>query len=476
MYSKGLPKNILFFLVVVLSFFCSIPFLINSLGYQYFLVFFLAFVPSLLLLCKTFITSSKKFDPFHPLNFVFLTVFLGTTLRAYYLLSTNNHNDKQLALLYGESPDFLWKATIYIIIGIVFLILGYSSPVRPIQLHRKFPSFINQSWNLKKMNLLIFSLITISILGAIFYFRQEGIEGLTLDTISQKRRTFTDDTRSQRVSYSYYRWVITLIKFPYYLTLIYFVRSNKSIWSRLGFGVILFGILALLFPFVVSSRSEIIYVIINTFLILFYLKKFPYLFFGISIPIIFVIINLMLGLRTSKDFSKHTLSFESSLESVVGSANLLGVAKTGHIIKAVPKKMDFDLGKSLTALFWAPIPRSIWKDKPNVNPGITIRTKVMPLKKSRIVGGGIPPGSIAEFYWNFGLLGIILGMFFLGRMLKFIYFSFEPYLSYSPNAIFLYSGFIIQMSFVLIGDSFVQGSVQALQNIIPSMIIIKILN
>ena len=118
----------------------------------------------------------------------------------------------------------------------------------------------------------------------------------------------------------------------------------------------------------------------------------------------------------------------------------------------------------------------MWHEKPYINSGAIIRREVLPNKKSKIMGGGIPPASVAEFYWNFGILGITLGMFLIGRFMKLMYSSFRIWLPKSRNAMLIYIGFIVQMSFVLVGDSFNRALIQALQNIIPAILIILFLH
>ena len=92
---------------------------------------------------------------------------------------------------------------------------------------------------------------------------------------------------------------------------------------------------------------------------------------------------------------------QNVLESIVLNRNQIELPKTAHIINAVPETLDFQYGKTLTRWLAAPIPREVWPDKPVIHPG--------PIIGNRIYGqrvAGVPPGLIAELWWNFGWFGI----------------------------------------------------------------------
>jgi len=90
---------------------------------------------------------------------------------------------------------------------------------------------------------------------------------------------------------------------------------------------------------------------------------------------------------------------------------------------------------------------------------------------------GIPPGIIAEFYWNFGILGVVVGMCFLGYVLKTFYKSLLPYIQVkNKNAIVLYLYIGYSLGFLMPGTSFAPSIVNLLMGIIPLILALCFVN
>jgi hypothetical protein len=75
------------------------------------------------------------------------------------------------------------------------------------------------------------------------------------------------------------------------------------------------------------------------------------------------------------------------------------------VLARVPEEIDFLWGESYLTLLALPIPRALWPEKPGT---------VGKLAGEVFYGvkAGIPPGAVAESYWNFHVPGVI-GLFFL---------------------------------------------------------------
>ena len=112
-------------------------------------------------------------------------------------------------------------------------------------------------------------------------------------------------------------------------------------------------------------------------------------------------------------------SMEDSLKSLLLNRNGPNLAKTAHIINHLPGKLEFQYGRTIAVWALAPIPRAIFPGKPLIHSGPIIGTEIYGTKVS-----GVPPGLIAEMYWNFHLAGAILGLFLTGVGLRWIYEQF----------------------------------------------------
>jgi oligosaccharide repeat unit polymerase len=90
-------------------------------------------------------------------------------------------------------------------------------------------------------------------------------------------------------------------------------------------------------------------------------------------------------------------------------------AENPHIVAfaKVPQDVDYLYGKSFASVLLAWVPRSIWPDKPHTGAyycGYDLFG----------VYWGIPIGGVAEIFWNFSYLGVVLIYFLWGRLTGFI--------------------------------------------------------
>jgi oligosaccharide repeat unit polymerase len=108
----------------------------------------------------------------------------------------------------------------------------------------------------------------------------------------------------------------------------------------------------------------------------------------------------------------------------------------------------------------------VWPEKPLIQYGPIIGKYIYGLD-----GSGVPPGIIAELYWNFAIVGLIIGSFVIGWFLRRIYEWFSPVTTENGNHILIYVAVAIPFSFVLISN----GLSYAITNSLPDMVIISII-
>lgn len=101
----------------------------------------------------------------------------------------------------------------------------------------------------------------------------------------------------------------------------------------------------------------------------------------------------------------------------------------GMISLAYFDRNQYFLGTSYTSLIYAPVPRSIWPDKPPVEPGkytlgMTAGDKITPPMPSHTLPNEALPPGVWENYWNFGLLGLTFAAFFSGFFVALVYKSY----------------------------------------------------
>jgi oligosaccharide repeat unit polymerase len=177
---------------------------------------------------------------------------------------------------------------------------------------------------------------------------------------------------------------------------------------------------------------------------------------GRTIAVAVLVIMIMTGFRKNTNEVSELVPYltgEKILEILVGNRNLLGIDKTTYITDAIPGKMHYEFGKTLFLWLVAPVPRAIWTEKPTIAAGDIIGKAIYTNDPAAGAVGGVPPGLVVELFWNFGILGIPIGMFLLGLFLKIVYRSFKDQLSTNKNAVLVYVSLVVPFAFTLLGSN-----------------------
>lgn len=119
--------------------------------------------------------------------------------------------------------------------------------------------------------------------------------------------------------------------------------------------------------------------------------------------------------RSGEQVDPARISLSSSSESFANDLDLY----QGYlaIVDAIPRQHDYFWGSSLAYLFIQPIPRSLWPDKPAA-PVVTIIDVIL---GPDAVTAGIAYPNVGEFYANFGVVGIVVGMWLFGLLARVLY-------------------------------------------------------
>jgi hypothetical protein len=168
-------------------------------------------------------------------------------------------------------------------------------------------------------------------------------------------------------------------------------------------------------------------------------------------------------------------SFEAGFSSN-GRADKLGLASTqlenflsrqfeavsaGYLVGEV-RKDGYEWGETMSYAAYALIPRLLWPNKPNVSRGawFTAYLGAAPREAEATSSTGI--SATGELYWNFGLLGVAVGMFGVGllygvlwrmagsnpigllHMLLYVIVSI-PCMIDMPEAVTVYAGILSQL-------------------------------
>lgn len=429
-------------------------------------------VPLVNLLLIPLTRKDQKFDPTHPILMILVSLLIGTVFRSFFIISPLQSDVKYLMLL-GKPSTVLLKGIAAIYVGFICFTIGFTYPSKPLHDWSGKKIFSYQV-SLKKLMPAAILLTIISIVVAILYFKKMGVNFSVITEVSQKRHYKVDEGSFS--SLGYYRLFMDLIQPLFYIFIMYIIQQKKRLWSSLGMFTFLLGVLNMAYPFIQSSRSNALYVLLNTGLIIYYLKggiKWRQLLTVVLIGSVALVI--MTGLReTHSKINSQTAAETNPLVIMVGSLNFLGVDKTSQIIDEIPEKMNYQLGESMVLWMVAPIPRTMWPGKPDITYGRVIGEAIYEKRDENSPGGGVPPGLIAELYLNFGYVGIIAGMFIFGLVLKLFYNALKKVRDTSVYGMVIYILVFIPFALKLIGGDVSSCTVRIFYSLIPVYLIMKL--
>ena len=176
--------------------------------------------------------------------------------------------------------------------------------------------------------------------------------------------------------------------------------------------------------------------------------------------------GLLLVMLASRHAGHATMG--DLVEKTMAGRDLMDISKTCHIIDAVPEKLEYCYGETLYGFMVAPIPRSVWPNKPMwAERGAFIMGHVFGDKHGR---SGMPPGLIAEFYWNFGTMGVVSGMFFMGILFRQIFVIFEPF-KRNPTSVIIFTVIVTRLTIFTIGNDLGTGFLKVGLDLVPLLML-----
>lgn len=378
----------------------------------------LAFLPifwlSLTLQSKLGKVEPSNLDIFSPAAIIAGAVFIGTTLRTVFLVSGDPAPTQIQRILGNHLPeDILLPGLAAINLGILSWALGYISfPARHLSVTERQEPFVISKKHYYKMlggmTLIAFILVALY-LDAIHFF-----ENLSTLGISAKRFIFIQNETTTlghlRIGADILIGLVIIHSCYYYLI------DRRPLNALILASLI---IAAITVPFIASVRGEIIYLLFSILIIRHYaFRKIRLSYILIALILSFLILGFMETLRQQSLTTEH-VEFKPAqiVSTLIYTPHFIGVDKTSVIISQVPSEVGHLWGRSYLSIFKAPIPRTLWPEKPVVRVGRYVGQNIY----ERSNRSGVPPGVIGEAYLNFGWIGIAAVLFVVGWLCKFAY-------------------------------------------------------
>ncbi len=228
-------------------------------------------------------------------------------------------------------------------------------------------------------------------------------------------------------------------------------------------------------PFLGSRRQPIMWLFIGMLMVL---KHSPTKVRAVQVMALaacgLAAFQFMTIIRGKEDIGEaldsHT-GVERIVQSVVLNQNMADLTKTSHVINEVGQALEQKYGETFLLWLVTPVPRSVWPDKPIV--------QMYCLEVGADVYGqqlsGIPPGLVAEMYWNFRLPGVIVGSFLFGWVLRWTSDQFGIGRDQSLPSVLLHVVGPMRMGFDAVGHSLGYGFFTAALNTAMMLVLLTYL-
>lgn len=403
----------------------------------------------------------KRYDVFQPLSFAILSVAIGVTGRTIYILFNKDGAER---LLLGEDPQFLLPAILATLVGLLFFVVGYMQNLPKLSV-RRLKIARSDEWDVRRLWIVVLLFTGVSLIATVLFLQKTGFEFQDLTSISRKRFLMLEESEVGYTALGYLRWAASLSQIAFMLVMAWFVSSGKRWLSALGFAIIVMFGIAVTFPFLTSSRGSLLWLVFSSMIMWHYLRRpiSTRTVAGITI-IAVVVLSVMINLRRGDVNLTTAVSLESISERLFGSRDFLDITTTAHIIAAIQEgRLGHSYGWTYLTWLYAPIPRTMWPEKPVVSVGWEIKRRVFGFESA----GGIPPGAIGEAFWAFGFLGVIIIMWLLGGIVGSIYRSLKVYVANNKNMALVYTFLFLPWLLAVLGSDWSNALVCTLQKGLP---------
>jgi len=419
----------------------------------YLLVFLLFSVCSIPILIHIRI---KTFDLLEPIYIVLILYFLYFGIRTVFILLSPPYISTAPNLDTVSDMHIINLALLYTIVGIIFMIIGYYSRL-PAVICKVIPR-IKFIWNERKAIKRIYILYFIGLFFRLFIIQQ----GLLV-------RFGVRQVPVALVNIMQIFGQISLYAYALYAVYFFSVKGRRPsiisgliiLFSEVGFAfisgwkgnfIILMFILLIAYHYglyKIRIRSLLISLIVVLLIVFPLVNTYRYIY-----PIVVqgenVSVFTVRGFfRVAKAVLERMKEY-SPMEYIAFSFGdfinrFAGIDSLSVTIKRTPEAMNFQYGRTISWLFLWPIPRIIFPDKPDLSLGRVFGVKYWGWPEEPWYGNAAIT-QIGEFYLNFHLLGIILGMFLSGIIYKlsYLYFVKRGILD-KRVSIFLYSFIFINL-------------------------------
>lgn len=438
---------------------------------------FLSALP--LILVSIGIRFNQETDPVSPLYILFYLLFVSVFLKSLFLLFFDHWGVGLYKSLDSRGYDILLWGLIVTNLGCVSLLFGYTFLRKRSNYNWKNTRYRNHNINGQRTTFVLTITLIMAVLASAAFITSLNIWADILSGNISVKRTHEDSVGVMRrgSSLGYLRLFGSL--WPQILIGVIwsYAAATRSKLDRLNVALIVVtGMVSLVIPIVSSARLPAFQFLLVLLIIYHYYVR-PVSVRGASL----CAVVLLFALAWLGEIRQTQNIFEQRNESVIDSqyrgvtrllagSYLMDIGKTSVIVDTFPDQISFLYGRSFILFAIAPIPRTIWPEKPSAR----ISGYVGETVYDRPDLAGIPPGLLAESYMNFGFVGVLLCFVLLGAIMSVAYRKLV-FSQRSPLSRLKYIYFVAIFMFILLTVDFTAAIVHLIVTAVAILFYSKLL-
>ena len=402
--------------------------------------------------------ARQKIDKFDPLNLFIVYTIIGGIAPSYYILFDQTPRISYL-MARRDVDDFV-DAGVWYCISLILVGVGYAVCKRRVRVEKILPSERNLSGRGFQFALIVG--IAISAIGVSSYISSTGGLSASISEISQKRSIeVISNGEVVHATGGYMRMAADISVILLLVTMSYYLKRFRRMPAYVSFQIWILGALSLIVPFISSSRSAVVFVALGIMISLHSRDRLSPKIVLVCVLFAAISFGAMSALRAASQSSQNG-AFENPFEALAESGNGLSLFGTTHVIKGVPERMDFQLGSTYTSWIFAPVPRSIWPEKPDISLGKRVKDEILQLP---VIRSGRPASFMGEGWINFGAIGFILNSVIIGYSMRLISNSLLPVVGQSSFAVPVYFTLALNTT-ALTNSAISQGIVRIMTDLV----------
>ena len=407
------------------------------------------------------VAATPGYDPMSPWTFVLVPVFGGIVLRNVYIAFGLEGSERTLDDLFFRGADpaaFVYPGLILLLalllVGVAYV--GWTPRIdRSRTVAARYEPF---EFGPALRWVVVLGALT-SLLTFALFVRATG--GLDTERLSAKRTTITQIDINRDTDYrglGVLRTLNTAGGITFLMLLGHLAAQRRRLWFSLH-GLVLLALFsnAVLLPLYSSSKGEVLFLIVMAGVVRSYCgDRLPLRAYLSGALALAATLSILTFARNAQNLAAgqvvRAATSGAVFDSIVYNRNMIELPKTAQIINRVPHELPYRNGSTILAYLVAPIPREVWPTKPLIAPGPVIGTSIYDTHRA-----GVPPGLVAETYWNFGFAAVPFTAIGFGLVLRYLRDKFAIVRGANTAAVVLYAVTVVRLPYLVLGTTIGSG-------------------